>query len=505
MDFIDHFLDRVTMYRLVLYYLVVLLGITVVGSVLGFITYSPLSIIGSTIFLTAVCYCTNKVFSYVYKAPTNVESVYITALILACIVIPLKTYHDLPMLFWISVWAMGSKYMFAIGKKHVFNPVAIAAVVVTYGLNQAPSWWIGNAFMAPFVFVGGLLVVRKIQRGSLVLSFFAATMFISLGASILFGTSIVTIVSNLILRSSLLFFLFVMLTEPLTIPPTKYLQILYGGITGILFSPQLHIGSLYFTPELALVLGNMFSYMVSPKEKLLLFVKEKLPIAQDAVDFVFALPKKLPFAPGQYMEWTLAHKGVDSRGNRRYFTLASSPTEEEIRIGVKFYGKGSSYKKAMLLLSDKSPVVASQITGDFTLPQDTNQKLVFVAGGIGITPFRSMIKYLLDTNQERSIILLYSNKTKDEIVYTDVFSEAQKVLGIKTVYTLTDEQTIPAGWQGRVGRIDAAMIQQEIPDFMERLFYLSGPHVMVSGFEKTLVTMGIPSSHIKKDFFPGFA
>ncbi len=505
MGFIDYFLDRITMYRLVLYYLLVLLGIAIIGSFFGFITYSPLSLIGSALFLTAVCLCTNKVFSYVFEAPTNVESTYITALILACIATPLQTHHDLPFLFWLSVWAMASKYMFAIGKKHIFNAVAIAAVVVSFGLNQSPNWWIGNAFMAPFVFIGGLLVVKKMQREDLVYSFFFAATLITLGVSLVSGFSMTTALTHLILRSSLLFFVFVMLTEPLTTPPTKNLQVIYGGLTGILFSPQFHVGSFYLTPEMALVLGNVFSYLVSPKEKLLLFVKEKLPIAQDTVDFVFGLPKKLSFVPGQYMEWTLAHKGVDSRGNRRYFTLASSPTEEEIRIGVKFYVSGSSYKKAMLLLTNNNPVVTAGMAGEFTMPEDPNQKCVFIAGGIGITPFRSMIKYLLDTNQKRPIVLIYSNKTKDEIVYTDIFAEAATKLGIKTVYTLTDEQSVPVDWQGRVGRIDATMIQQEIPDFGERLFYLSGPHTMVAGFEKTLSEMRIPSSQIKKDFFPGFA
>src|SRR3989338_7921788 len=93
----------------------------------------------------------------------------------------------------------------------------------------------------------------------------------------------------------------------------------------------------YFVFESALVLGNVFSYLVSPKEKLILKLKEKIKIAQNTYDFVFPIRQKLKFQPGQYMEWTLPAQKNDSRGQRRHFTIASSPTEQEIKIGVKFY------------------------------------------------------------------------------------------------------------------------------------------------------------------------
>ena len=93
-------------------------------------------------------------------------------------------------------------------------------------------------------------------------------------------------------------------------------------------------------------------------------------------------------------------------------------------------------------------MIAGQIAGDFTLPDDPEQKLVFIAGGIGITPFRSMLKYLLDTNQRRDIVLLYANKTANEIAYKDILSEAQTKLGIQVFYTLTDTEALPRNWRG---------------------------------------------------------
>jgi ferredoxin-NADP reductase len=295
-----------------------------------------------------------------------------------------------------------------------------------------------------------------------------------------------------------------MLTEPLTSPPTKTLRILYGVLTGFLFAPFVHIGSIYFTPELALVFGNIFVYFVSPKEKLILKLKELKEVGKDTFDFIFAPDRKFSFVPGQYMEWTLGHKNTDNRGNRRYFTLASSPTEKDIRMGVRFYPESSSFKNELKALKPGDTIVAGSRAGDFTLPKNKSKKLVFVAGGIGITPFRSMIKYLVDYNEKRDIVLFYSNKKIEDVAYTEVFDGAYEKLGIRTVYTLTDKTVAPVLWRGELGHIDANMIRRNVPGFLDRTYYISGPNTMVKTFKNTLVKMGIEKSQIITDFFPGF-
>ena len=174
-----------------------------------------------------------------------------------------------------------------------------------------------------------------------------------------------------------------------------------------------------------------------------------------------------------------------------------------MRLGVKFYENGSTYKRALLGIKKRSRIVGAQLAGDFTLPQDNDQKLVFIAGGIGITPFRSMIKYLVDTNDRRDLVLFYSNKHEDEIIYSDVFNEAYKKLGIRTIYTLTDTSNVPQRWKGATGRINPNMIKHVLPDFMERIYFLSGPHTMVEATRDTLLSMGINKNQIKTDYFPG--
>lgn len=499
---IDYVLDRITMYRLVLYVLGGLVGIAAILAYFKLLHFSPLSLLLSTAFLLMLCWAMNTVFAYVFAVPTNIESASITALILALIVDPATSPATFQFLGWAAILAMASKYILAINRKHVFNPAAIAVVITAFVLGESASWWVGTASMLPFVLLGGLLIMRKVRQEDMVFSFcFAAILSVCIIP--LIQGSILTALQQLLLQSPLFFLAFVMLTEPLTAPPTRMLKRYYAILTGVLLLPQLHIGPVYSTPELALVVGNVFSYVVSPKQKVVLTLKKKFRLAPDIVDFVLKPSQKLTFSPGQYMEFTLAHPHPDSRGNRRYFTLASSPTENDVHLGVRFYEHGSSFKRAMYRITSGTNMVAAQIAGDFTLPSDPRQKLVFIAGGIGITPFRSMLKYLLDTQERRDIALFYVNKRADEIVYKDVLSAAQTRLGTKVFCTLTDTTAIPRNWQGFVGRITEQMILRGVPDYDERIYYISGPPEMVRASEQVLRNMGVRNEQIRKDFFPG--
>ena len=502
---IDAWLNTVTMYRLTVYVLIGLLAAAAGLSAARIMGLDPFALLFTAGFLVAACWASNALLARVFGVPANVESFYITALILALIVQPLAGYADLPALALLAVLAMASKYVIAPFRRHIFNPVALAAVLWGLMLDREPTWWLAALPMLPFVTVGGLLIVRKMRREAMAATFIAAAVAITLVLSVAAGNDVFSALGQTVIESPLLFFAFFILTEPVTLPPTRPLQIIYGALTGILFAPELHIGQLAFTPESAMLVGNLFSYAVSAKKKLVLTLARKEHIGADVWDFIFAVDRPLSFVPGQYMEWTLGHPDPDSRGNRRYFTMASSPTELEVRVGVKIPERPSSYKRAMLEMEAGTTMVAGQLAGDFTIPRDAGQPLVFIAGGIGITPFRSIVHDLLDRKERRTLTLLYSNRHADEIAYTDVFERASREIGLRTIYTLTDAAHAPAGWSGSLGRIDAALIRAEIPDYAGRMFYLSGPNAMVEGFERTLLDMGVSPSRIRKDFFPGFA
>lgn len=494
MKWIDDFLNNITMYRLLLYYLIIL---SVVGFILSFFKVLPfdtISYVFSFAFILTVSWIVNKTFAYAFEAPLNVESVWISALILGLIVAPPKNFHDVIFLGFASMLTMASKFILAVNKKHIFNPVAIAVVLTAFGIYSSANWWIGNLGMLPAVAVGGFLIVRKIRRWDMVFGFLGGVFVVLFAVAFINGSYLPFLIRRIVVESPLIFFATVMLTEPLTSPPTKMLRIVYGGLIGLMFMPQVHIGSLYTTPELALIIGNIFSYIVSPKYKLILKLKEKIKLSNDTYDFLFTPDDPINFTAGQYMEFTFDHANPDARGNRRYLSLANSPTEPDIRLGVKFGDPPSSFKKNLFEMTKDQKIVASQLIGDFTLPGDKNKKLVFIAGGIGITPFRSMIKYLLDTDQKRDIVMIYSAKTKDEFVYDEILKDAKEKLGAKIILNESSTQ----------GHMEPETIAKEIPDYKQRTFYISGSHGVVMSFEDMIKKLGVSRKQIVTDYFPGF-
>jgi ferredoxin-NADP reductase len=499
---IDKYLNQVTMYRLILYGLFLLVAIAFSSSFFKLLPFSPVDLLYSTLIALVASLVVNRIFAWAFDAQTNIESAYISALIIVLIITPSTA--NLSFIFWASALAMASKYLVAVFRKHLFNPVALAVVLTAYTLNQSPSWWVGTVSLMPFVALIGILVVRKIRRADLILSFLLTVLVAVAASDLLKNISPLTNIYRTIFQSAILFFALFMLSEPLTTPPTRRLRIAYGVLVGLFFIPALHFGPVYPTPELALILGNIFSYLASPKEKLLLKLKEKKHLAKATYEFSFALDRPFNFTPGQYMEWTLSHRDPDSRGNRRYFTLASSPTENELKLGVKFYPEPSSFKNRLLYLEPGEEIVASQCAGDFAMPKDVSKKLAFIAGGIGVTPFRSMIKYCLDNNEVRDIVMFYSNRSVEDVAYREIFAQAAAKMNIKTVYVLTDSNQVSDSPETRLGRLSADIIKTEALDYLDRIFYVSGPPALVSSFEKLLLNLGVPRKQIKIDFFPGF-
>jgi ferredoxin-NADP reductase len=399
---------------------------------------------------------------------------------------------------------MASKYVLVINKKHVFNPAAIAIFLLSlFGIGNG-IWWVGSLILLPFVLILGLLVVRKIRRFHLFISFVISAVTVLVLFNLGNHMSPMESMKQSFTSWPLIFFGTIMLTEPLTAPARKNMQIIYGALVGVLFGAQFHIGLLNSSPEFALVVGNIFAYLVSSKQKLFLKLKSRREIGKDLYEFVFEKTNVFSYIPGQYMEWTLAGFRSDFRGNRRYFTIASSPTEQDIKLGVKITpDHASAFKKQLLKISPGFPMVADHLAGDFVLPEEVNKKLVFVAGGIGVTPFRSMIQYIIDTQQKRDIVLFYTAGDPAEFAYQDIFSEAA-AFGVRTMYVITKSEHVTQKWNGAVGRIDKKMLTSYVPDYKDRIFFLSGPNVMVEGYKNMLKQAGVSGKQIMTDYFPGF-
>jgi glycine betaine catabolism B len=279
----------------------------------------------------------------------------------------------------------------------------------------------------------------------------------------------------------------------------------YGIIVGILFSTPFHIGSFYLTPELSLILGNIFAFTVSGRTRVKLALAKRTALSSDIYEFDFIPDEKFVFIPGQYMEWTMYHKNSDVRGSRRFFTIASSPTEEKIKLAIRLAkDRSSSFKTALMNLKEGEGVFASHVMGEFVLPIDKDKNIVLVAGGIGITPFRSMIKHLHNLREKRNITLFYVSNNPESFVYMDVFNEASESVGLKTVRVLSGAKDIPADWNGETGFITPDMLKKYVSEFTNSLCYISGPSAMVQSYKKMLIKEGVNSGNIHTDYFPGY-
>src|SRR5690242_11485829 len=159
---IDYLLDRITMYRLVLYVLLGFLGLAAILSSVKLLPFSPFALLASAIFLLIMCWAANTVLARVFEVPNNLESAFITALILTLILNPVQSPGDFQFLGWAAILAMASKYLLAFNRKHIFNPAAISVVITALVLGESASWWIGTLDMLPLVLLGGWLVARKI-------------------------------------------------------------------------------------------------------------------------------------------------------------------------------------------------------------------------------------------------------------------------------------------------------------------------------------------------------
>jgi ferredoxin-NADP reductase len=484
---IDRQLDKLTMYKLVLYFLYVIFGWALVASLLGQVSFHWYSILLSAAWIIAICMGANTLLSRYLNIPKNKESELITALILILIMSPAKSLEDFIILAIAAIAAMASKYILVISKWHIFNPAAFGAFIPGFLFHHHASWWVGTDFITPVVFIGGMLVLRKMKRFIMVIAFeitalsvIAWQTYLNQSASQVWHNVWLALVST-----PLLFFSYIMLTEPLTSPRHVEKYIPYAVLVGFLYS-YLTVG---LSPEEALLIGNAFAYLIEPNRRMALKFEHRIEEAAGIESFVFSGKDGLKYHAGQYMEWTIDESESDSRGNRRYFTLSSSPTEKEVMITMREPEQASSFKQKVHGFKRGDRILAAQVSGDFTLPKSEKQKVAFMAGGVGITPFRSMIKYVIDFEQERDIHLLYSVSSKDEFAFKDVFSDAKK-FGVETTYT-TD-------------LVDAGKIKELIPDYKERIFYLSGPYGFVKAVENALISLEIPLSQVRTDYFPGY-
>lgn len=225
-------------------------------------------------------------------------------------------------------------------------------------------------------------------------------------------------------------------------------------------------------------------------------LRQVTDVTQDTKVFKFDVEKKPKYKAGQFMQLHVPHDNSDKRGQKRWFTVSASPNEDYISMTTKFSPKGSSFKSALLKLKTGDKLMAMNPMGDFVLPNKIEAPSIFIAGGIGVTPFRSMIKTLQGSEQLKKITLVHAVKTEKDSAYSSEFENS----GIKYIKVVSEPSP---GWKGRSGRVDYKLLS-EIADLTKSKIYISGPGGLVESLKKALKSNGVPNRQIMTDYFPGY-
>jgi len=216
------------------------------------------------------------------------------------------------------------------------------------------------------------------------------------------------------------------------------------------------------------------------------------PEAPGVESFVFRPAEPLIWKAGQYLHYVLHHEPTDDRGSDRWFTVASAPFEKEVMITTRHASeKSSSFKEALFAMKEGEEIEISSVEGEFTV-EDAGRDYVFLAGGIGITPFHSILKQADKDGTKLKVNLIYSNRDENVPYRAELESFAKNNSGISIHYVAAPE------------RIDEAKIRGLVPDLKTPMFYVSGPAPMVFALSETLEKMGVTKENIKLDDFPGY-
>jgi ferredoxin-NADP reductase len=232
-------------------------------------------------------------------------------------------------------------------------------------------------------------------------------------------------------------------------------------------------------------------------------IKEKTEVAKGTLMVTFDLQgEDVDFVPGQYFWVELPNRGRDDeRGLRRHITIVTSPNERGV-LGLATRIRDTAFKQTLAELEVGDDVIVEEPKGDFQLPEDTSRHYVFIAGGIGITVFRSMLKYIAEEGLPYRITLVYSNRDLASTPFLDELRELEsKIDGLRMVLTMTDDPS----WEGDSRRIDANFVREMVgDDFTGCIYLVSGPPDMVNSVADSLEGAGVPEEQVKRSRFAGY-
>jgi ferredoxin-NADP reductase len=232
-------------------------------------------------------------------------------------------------------------------------------------------------------------------------------------------------------------------------------------------------------------------------------IKEKREVAKGTLMVTFdLLGQEVDFEPGQYFWVTLVDPPYDDeKGPRRHITVVTSPNERGV-LGLCTRLRDSAFKRSLEELPVGAEVDVEEPKGSFPLPEETDRPCVFVAGGIGITPFHCMLHYIAEEGLPHRVTLVYSNRDRESAAFLDELEELERDNpNLRVVLTMTEDP----GWDGESRRIGPDLLRDHLGEEMDSSMYLiAGPPPMVEGVSAALADAGVPEERIRSEGFSGY-
>lgn len=227
-------------------------------------------------------------------------------------------------------------------------------------------------------------------------------------------------------------------------------------------------------------------------------------IAERTMAFHFDKPAGFGFKPGQAIDLVLPDPAAPgAEGARHAFSIVSAPHEDELVVATRV--RDSAFKNALARLPVGAPVQVDGPFGSLTLHTRQERAAVFIAGGIGITPFMSMLRHAANGASRQRLVLVYSNRRPEDSAF---LSELQRLEGenrnFRLVATMTNMRESRAPWTGETGTVDEALLKRVAAGLPDPIYYVAGPPAMVGALRATLERAGVDADDIRSEEFHGY-
>jgi ferredoxin-NADP reductase len=230
----------------------------------------------------------------------------------------------------------------------------------------------------------------------------------------------------------------------------------------------------------------------------------RVEVAKDTMAFHFEKPLGFDFKPGQSVDLTLMNPPeTDSEGNTRTFSIASAPFENQLVFATRM--RDTAFKRSLKNIALGTAVKMDSAMGSFTLHKNAAKPAVFLAGGIGITPFFSIVRQADHDHALHKLHLFCSNRRPEDTPFLDTLKGLEKTNpNFKLVCTMTDMAKSTKEWKGETGLLDKGMLSRHLTTLQGPIYYIAGPPAMVAGVRKVLVAANVDEDDIRTEDFAGY-